>query len=44
MPHPQIITNDTLRDMVVATFMVEYILYNDMVSDGTYTKQRQSHV
>jgi hypothetical protein len=41
MYHPKIITNDTLGDMVVATFMLEYILYYDMGSDGTYTEQRQ---
>jgi len=40
--HLKIITNDTLSDMVMATFMLEYILHNDMGSEGTtYTKQRQ---
>jgi hypothetical protein len=41
MHYPKIITNDTLRDMVVATRMLEYILYNDMGSNGTYTEQKQ---
>ena len=30
--------NDTLGDMVTATFMLEYILHNDMGSEGTCTK------
>jgi hypothetical protein len=37
----KIITNDTLGDMVMATFKLEYMLHNDMGSEGTYTKQRQ---
>jgi hypothetical protein len=41
MDHLTIITNDTLGDMVMATFMSEYILHNDMGSGGAYKKQRQ---
>jgi len=41
MVHLKLITNDTLGDMIMATFMLEYILHNDMGSEGTYTKQRQ---
>ena len=41
MDHLTIITNDTLGDMVMATFMLEYILHDDMGSEDTYTKQRQ---
>jgi hypothetical protein len=41
MTHLKIITNDTLSDMVMATFMLEYVLHNDMGGEGTHTKQRQ---
>ena len=41
MTHLKIITNDTLGDMVMAIFMLEYILHNDMGSEGTNAKQRQ---
>ena len=36
MAHLKTIMHDTLGDMVMATFMVEYILHNDMGSEGTY--------
>jgi hypothetical protein len=41
MPQPWIITNYISGDTVVATYTLEYIVYNDMERDGTYTKQRQ---
>jgi len=41
MAHLKTITNDTLGDMVMATFILKYILHNDMESEGTCTKRRQ---
>jgi len=41
MAHFKTIMNETLGDMVMVTFMLEYILHNDMGSEGTCNKRRQ---